>query len=78
MRGREVPRGESAAALRLRAHQQKMAMRANVRRRPEGRGPRLVPRRRIGSAWDPRRSSPMRREMDFRTITWSRDEPRPL
>jgi hypothetical protein len=28
MRGREVPKGESAAALRLRAHQQKMAMRA--------------------------------------------------
>jgi hypothetical protein len=28
MRGREAPKGESAAALRLRAHQQKMAMRA--------------------------------------------------
>lgn len=28
MRGREVPKGESAAALRLRAYQQKMAMRA--------------------------------------------------
>jgi hypothetical protein len=28
MRGREVPKGESAAALRLRAHQQKLAMRA--------------------------------------------------
>src|SRR5216683_5735431 len=27
-RGREAPKGESAAALRLRAHQQKMAMRA--------------------------------------------------
>src|SRR5258708_37775890 len=28
MRGREAPKGELAAALRLRAHQQKMAMRA--------------------------------------------------
>ena len=28
MRGREAPKGETAAALRLRAHQQKMAMRA--------------------------------------------------
>jgi hypothetical protein len=28
MRGREAPKGQSAAALRLRAHQQKMAMRA--------------------------------------------------
>src|SRR5579862_8196828 len=28
MRGREAPKGESAAALRLRAHQQKMAMRS--------------------------------------------------
>ncbi len=28
MRGREAPKGESAAALRLRAHQQKLAMRA--------------------------------------------------
>ncbi|HSZ61782.1 MAG TPA: hypothetical protein VK828_08285 [Terriglobales bacterium] len=28
MRGREVPKGQSAAALRLRAHQQKMALRA--------------------------------------------------
>ena len=31
MRGREAPKGESAAALRLRAHQQKMAMRAQRR-----------------------------------------------
>src|SRR6266849_4416655 len=28
MRGREAPKGQSAAALRLRAHRQKMAMRA--------------------------------------------------
>src|ERR1700687_4610443 len=39
IRGREVPKGEPAAALRLRAHQQKMAMRAQ-REAAAAKGPR--------------------------------------
>jgi hypothetical protein len=58
MRGREAPKGQSAAALRLRAHQQKMAMRA-AREAVAARVPRSQAPKVASAGWVPLGPQPL-------------------